>query len=133
MTPSRQAPSIDGRWGAADPEGDAGTLAALLRLPPGDEVDDARVLAVIAATGFAAGRTPQRSPSLANRAVAWLRGLAHVGEGGWWRFGVPAAVALVLGILAGNASVDRYAGEQTVAINVETLVAPPRTLETFGL
>ncbi len=111
-------------------------LEALLRDADrgGDAVDSDHVQRIIARTRAAAHRTPQRPPSLLSR--LWrgcARGFA-VPQDGLWRYGVPAAVGLVLGVLVGHASVDQVAfTDAEVAPNVESLINASQSAEPFGL
>ena len=116
-----------------DQDADNRALRALLRLSEEDEAFEARVRAVIASTRVAAIRTPQVPPSLAGVVRDWLLGLAVTSGDGLWRFGVPVAVGLVLGVLVGQVSADPASSGETVSVTIESLIAAPRTMESFGL
>ncbi len=133
MIPMNRAPMIDGHGKDLDDDADAGNLAALLRLSPDDTVDEARIITVIAATRLAAYQTRQQPQPRTTQVRAWLARLKMPGDDGLWRFGVPAAVALVLGVLVGHASVDPVGTTANTASNVESLIASPRSMEFFGL
>jgi hypothetical protein len=109
----------------------AQAVAAALRPEPGaDTIDSARLERVIARTAAAARRTPQ-APVPRFALFRWLDAVAD-GEGRWWRYGVPAAVGLVLGVVVGQASVDHRAAAESPA-GVEALFTASHALEPFGL
>ena len=110
-------------------------LDTLLRSGFDEGPDAARVDRVIALTLAAAGRTPQHAPMPGWHLRAWWNG--HMvrlltPNAGLLRFAVPVAVALVLGVLVGHASVDQ-AAYSAVPTGVETLLTVSHSTELFGL
>ena len=76
--------------------------------------------------------TPQRPPPLGARLVAGLERLLAAAGDGWWRYGVPATLALALGIAVGHATLDRNPPLQ-LQPNVEGLIASIHAVEPFEL
>jgi len=95
-------------------------------------VDDAACERLIALTLARAQRTPQRPPPPAVRIAGLIARAAELVGDGWWRYGLPATVALALGIAVGHATLDHstYAQAQP---NVEGLITSTHATEPFEL
>ena len=98
---------------------------------PGAVGDEAACEHLIALTLARARYTPQLPPPLSVRLRAGWERLAATADG-WWCYGLPATVALVLGIVVGGASVDTFGGRQT-AVGVEGLISVTHTTEPLAL
>ena len=122
-------------------------LEALLGIHGGstdEQPDPEDILRVIARTQAAAYLTPQLPPP---PLVRLIRGCARLktrllaglqsSDPGLWRYGVPVAVGLVLGVLVGHVSVDQMAYTDSADTDetptVETLITASQSTEPFGL
>jgi hypothetical protein len=111
-------------------------LEAILGAPTDGDIDPDHVLRVIARTGAAARRTPQVPPPLPVRLRRWCAGLFPSADDGLWRYGVPVAIGLILGVVVGQVSVDQVAYGDTsgdTTPNIASLIATPHASEPFGL
>ncbi|MEI6986270.1 MAG: hypothetical protein WCK65_09080 [Rhodospirillaceae bacterium] len=136
MTPENLASLIGRRGPALDR---AQTLETILRFEDDPSVTPDRVNQIIARTLTAAHRTPQLAPpALINPPAsinprAWLARLVTViAADGLWRFCLPAAVALVLGVVVGHATLDPTTAGKSPA-DFESLLSQFQPREPFGL
>jgi hypothetical protein len=155
MTPAKLAALIDGlgtdleRWPAVDRAAARALLAeseaarALLRraelvaaalAPHGDAavIDAARLDRVRALTRAAARQTRQLPPPLGVRLRRWLDPAAAQVDG-LWRFCAPLTAALVLGVVVGQASLDRTTSAPASDAATESPLTTLQSLELSNL
>lgn len=130
----------------------ARTLDALLRLEDDPSVTPERAQQVIAHTLNAAQHRPQatagspapippsvftaawgRVAAYAKDVRRWLRAQIAGWDDGVWRYGMPMAVALVLGVVVGHATLDDIPPVSRGSSGLEALFVTSQPRESFGL